>query len=145
MRSLVRQLSRTFTAVERRMIRAGRRPLGSRLAGGTPVLLLTTVGRRTGRRRVTPLLFHRCEDGSLLLVAVNGAADWDPDWLHNLVADPHAEVEIDGARYEVDAQVFGDDERRARWDELCVAFPGLDEVQARTRRTIPIVRLRLAD
>jgi len=98
------------------------------------VLLLTTIGRRTGRPRTTPLLFHRAIDGSLLLVAVNGTNDWDPDWLHNLAANPRGKVEIDGVRKPVQAVVLDDAERAAMWDEACRAFPGLEAAQAECRR-----------
>src|SRR5207249_2919892 len=75
-RPLVTRISRLFTSLERRLARAGRSTIGGWVAGGVPVLLLTTRGRRSGNRHVTALLFHRDADRSLLLIAANGAADW---------------------------------------------------------------------
>jgi deazaflavin-dependent oxidoreductase (nitroreductase family) len=141
MRGVVGRLSRGFTTIERRMQQAGRRTIGGWVAGGVPVLLLTTTGRRSGRTRTTPLLYHRSDDGSLLLVAVNGAADWNPDWLHNLTVNPLTSVEIDGSAHQVLALVLDDGDRAAVWDEACRAFPGLEPAQAVCTRQIPIIRL----
>jgi deazaflavin-dependent oxidoreductase (nitroreductase family) len=107
------------------------------------VLLLTTRGRRTGKRHTTPLLFHHRADGSLLLIAVNAAADWDPDWLLNLVAHPDAEIEIEQVRHSIEAAVLDDEERIIVWDEARRAFPGLEATQSESSRTIPLVRLTI--
>ena len=143
-RSLVGLQSRVFTALERRLVRAGRRSIGGWLAGDVPVLLLTTTGRRsiggwlagdvpvlllttTGRRtgtpRTTPLLYARRPDGSLLLVAANGAADWDPAWLLNVRSSPHVHVELDGMRTPMTAHELSPADRTAVWPEACAAFP----------------------
>ncbi len=113
------------------------------MAGGVPVALLTTTGRRSALPHTTPLLFHREPPGSILLVAANGGADWNPDWLHNLLADPRAEVEIDGERVPVMATILSGPERAAVWDEARRAFPGLDAAQKRCRRTVPLLRLTM--
>jgi deazaflavin-dependent oxidoreductase (nitroreductase family) len=146
MRPLVRRLTRRFAAADQRLIRSGRRSAGAWVAGDVQVLLLTTTGRRSGRPHTTPLVFHRFHrdaGGGLLLIAANGAADWNPDWFRNLVADPHASVEIDGVRHAVVATVLDEAERTRSWPEACRAFPGLGPAQARSRRTIPLVRLSL--
>jgi deazaflavin-dependent oxidoreductase (nitroreductase family) len=90
---------------------------------------------------VTPLLFHRDADGSLLLVAVNGAADWNPDWFHNLVADSRVEVEVDGARRSADATVLEGDEIVASWAKALHAFPGLEAARGESSRDIPLIRV----
>ena len=122
-RSLVGLQSRVFTALERRLVRAGRRSIGGWLAGDVPVLLLTTTGRRTGTPRTTPLLYARRPDGSLLLVAANGAADWDPAWLLNVRSSPHVHVELDGMRTPMTAHELSPADRTAVWPEACAAFP----------------------
>lgn len=141
MRPLVACFSRGFTALDRRLVQRGHRSIGGWVAGDVPVLLLTTVGRRTGREQTTLRLYHRRDDGSLLLIAANGTADWDPDWLCNLIAHPIAEIEIDGERRAVEATVLDDVDRNATWQEACRAFPGLQSAQAACRRAIPVVRL----
>ena len=95
----------------------------------------TTTGRRSGRRRTTPLLYVREASGDLLMVAANGGADWNPHWYWNLVADPAVEVEIDGLRFDAVAHVLDADERRAVWPTATLAFPGLDEQRRRRRPT----------
>ena len=112
------------------------------MAGGIPVLLLSTSGRRSGRRRTTPLLYHRESNGDLLLVAANGGAAWNPDWLHDLRARPEAEVDIDGRVIPVVASVLGPTERSAAWATAVEAFPGLEDNQRVAVRKIPIVRLQ---
>lgn len=140
-RSLVIRFSRLFTSVDRRLAKAGRSTIGGWVAGGVPVLLLTTTGRRSGNRHVTPLLFRRYADGSLLLIAANGAADWNPDWYHNLVADARVEVEVDGACRSALATVLKGDDRTAAWRTALQAFPGLEAAQGESTRDIPVIRV----
>lgn len=64
---------------------------------GLPVLLLTTTGRRTGMRRTAPLLYHE-DRGATLVVASNNGGPNNPDWYHNLVANPIVEVETRAGR-----------------------------------------------
>jgi len=130
-----------FTALEKRLLHSRGGTIGGWIAGGVPVLLLTTTGRRTGRRRSTPLLFHREADGSFLLIAANGAADWNPDWFYNLEANAEAQVEVDGERIEVVASVLSDSERNLVWEVALRAFPSLGPAQRATKRDIPLVRL----
>lgn len=145
-RPIVNVFSRVFTAGEIRRFRAGRTTVGRKVAGDVPVLLLHTVGRRSAEPRTTPLLYHRLgDDGSLLLVAANGGADWDPNWLHNLRATPDVEVtlvEDISSRIPMRAEVLDTDERAAAWPTALAAFPTLAAAQQATRRPIPLVRLR---
>lgn len=107
------------------------------------MLLLTTTGRRSGNRHVTPLLYHRDADGSLLLIAANGAADWNPDWFHNLVADPHVEVEVDGVQRSARATVLEGRDRTTAWPTALDAFPGLEAAQLESSRDIPLIRVAI--
>lgn len=77
----------------------------------------------------------------MLLVAVNGAADWDPHWLHNLQANASAVVEIDSATTSVHATILSQAQREAAWDHARRVFPGLDAAQEQTDRPIQVVRL----
>lgn len=142
-RPFVRRFSKLFTRLERRLVRSGRPTIGGWVAGGAPVLLLTTTGRRSGKRHVTPLLFHREVDGSLLVIAANGAADWNPDWFHNLVADPRVDVDVDGVNASARATVLEGRDREAAWPAAAQAFPGLKAAQREARRGIPLVRLTI--
>ncbi len=124
--------------------RAVYRASGGRLAGhlhGLPVLLLTTTGRRTGKRRTVPLFFvHDGEDA--VVVASNGGMDWPPAWWLNLQQHPGGEVELGRRRYGVTASK-ADPKRRARlWPLLAERYPGYVRYEARTSREIPLVVLR---
>jgi deazaflavin-dependent oxidoreductase (nitroreductase family) len=140
-RPFVARVSRVLTGIDRRRAHRGRTTFGGWI-GAAPVLLLTTTGRRSGLRRTTPLLYHRDADRSLLLVAANGAADWNPDWFHNLVADPHVDVDLDGESLPANATVLDDEQRAEAWPVALRAFPGLALTQRASRRAVPLVRLR---
>lgn len=107
-----------------------------------PVLLLTTTGRKTGKRRTTPLLFVR-EGDDLVVVASNGGMEWFPAWWLNLQQQPAAVIEIGRERRNVTASK-ADPERRARlWPEFTGPYPGYLRYEARTAREIPLVILRV--
>src|SRR4051794_31361565 len=74
------------------------------------LVLLTTVGARTGQRRTTPMMFHRDGD-RLYVIASNIGAPEHPDWYRNLVADPRVTVEVGDERYEATATPLAGDER----------------------------------
>jgi deazaflavin-dependent oxidoreductase (nitroreductase family) len=129
--NLVRLFSRGHVALLRLGI--GRRFRGNR------VVVLTTRGRRTGKRRRTPLLAF--EDGErLVLIASFGGAPEHPFWFRNLTADPH--VEVDGRPYT--ARTAEDDERDRLWPRVVERYPGYASYQARTSRKIPLVLLTRA-
>src|SRR5690242_9728906 len=71
---------------------------------GLQVLLLTTVGRKTGAERTTPLGYFM-EDGNYIITASNAGRDTNPAWFHNLRANPHVKVEIPNQRMEAEAEV----------------------------------------
>jgi deazaflavin-dependent oxidoreductase (nitroreductase family) len=90
---------------------------------------------------VIPLVFHRNDDGPLLLIAANGAADSDPDWFLNLLADPRVDVEIDGVVHPGSATVLVGDDRTTAWPSAVHAFPGLTAADAASTRDIPVIRV----
>ena len=114
------------------------RVLGS--IGRQPVLLLTTVGRRTGRPRTTPVQFARWHD-AVLVVAANGGAERSPAWLANLRASPEVTAQIGGTVKELRAQVAVGSERERLWAKLVSANPRLATTQGRARRQLPVVVL----
>ena len=116
--------------------------VGGKIAG-QPVLLLTTTGRRTGRPRRTPVQYQSLRDG-VFLVAAGGGSSLAPAWWHNLQADPHASVQIGGARYSARASTLSHEERDEVWPRLCERNGGLLRAQKRAGRELPIVRVRLA-
>ena len=117
---------------------------GGRVAGhvpsGAPICLLTTLGRRSGRRRTVPLLYM--PDGNdLVIVASRGGMGSHPAWYLNLLATPVASVQIGVSTTQVRARDATTAERKRLWPALTAAYPHFDAYQARTSRSIPVVIL----
>jgi deazaflavin-dependent oxidoreductase (nitroreductase family) len=107
---------------------------------GRPLLLLTTTGARSGRRRTRPLMYLR-DDDRLLVFASTGGAPTNPDWDHNLLAHPEVTVEVGNETYDAIATpVTGEERDRiyARWAQM---YPQYGEYQRNTTRTIPVMAL----
>lgn len=106
-----------------------------------PVLLLTTTGRKTGRKRTTPLLYAR--DGNrLVIVASNGGRRMDPSWWRNLKHNPIAMVQVKDVNQTVYAQRAIGSEKERLWQMMTGLYPAYDQYQQRTDREIPVVVLR---
>jgi len=111
---------------------------------GAPVLLITTVGRKTGKKRTTPLLYAK--DGNrLALVASNGGRDRDPSWWTNLRHNPQAQVQIKGDRWTAKAEKANSNEEARLWPVLTKMYPAYDRYQRKTKRELPIVILTPSD
>jgi deazaflavin-dependent oxidoreductase (nitroreductase family) len=107
------------------------------------LLLLTTVGRRSGTERVVPMMFHR--DGErLLVIASNMGAEHHPSWFHNLLADPHVTVEVGDERYAALAVPTVGVDRARVWAELKELYPFFADHEQKTDREIPVVALTRA-
>jgi F420H(2)-dependent quinone reductase len=106
-----------------------------------PILLLTTVGRRSGKRRTQPLMYVR-DAGGYLVAASFGGHDQDPAWVANLKANPEATVVVEGMRMPVFATITTPDERERLWPYFLSLSAGYEKYQRSTDRQIPIVRLR---
>ena len=110
------------------------------LWNGVPILLLTTTGRKSGEQRTTPLIFAR--DGEdYLVVASQGGAPTHPNWYLNLLADPHAEIQVKAEHIAVTGRAATDEERPRLWDVVRGPWPNYDVYQERTDRVIPVVVL----
>ncbi len=116
--------------------------LGGRV-GRAPILLLHHVGRRSGKARVTPLLYLDDADG-LVIVASKGGTDRHPDWFHNLMANPATTVEVGRERRRVTARQATAEERERLWRRLVEIYPSYATYQSHTDRLIPIVLLEAA-
>jgi deazaflavin-dependent oxidoreductase (nitroreductase family) len=114
---------------------------GGRLGGSfgkAPVALLTTIGRKTGEPRVSPLIFLR--DGRrVILVASRGGSDKHPMWYLNLRANPKVEVQIKDEVLPLTARPATDDERAQYWPKLTAMYPNFEDYRSWTDREIPIV------
>jgi deazaflavin-dependent oxidoreductase (nitroreductase family) len=107
---------------------------------GTTVLLLTTLGRRSGEQRTTPLI-HRTDGERYVIVASKGGAPEHPSWFENLQAEPNAEIEVKSQRIPVTASVAEGEERARLWLLMSEVWPAYDDYQAKTDREIPVVIL----
>ena len=107
----------------------------------TPVLVLETTGRRTGRRRRTTLAYHRDGDGSLLVVGGAGGQSRTPDWVANLRADPRCTVIVDRSERPVTATELTGDDRATVWSDLRSVFPRIDQYERQAGHPVPVIRL----
>ena len=120
------------------------RASGGRIGGrmvNSPVLLLNTTGRRSGKRRTTPLLYLQDND-SYAIVASNGGTAAHPAWWHNLHARPEVTVEVGGRELRVRAEEAGASERKRLWPRLVAMYPPYEDYQKKTDREIPVLLLR---
>jgi len=104
---------------------------------GMPVVLLTTIGAKSGKLRKTPLM--RVEhDGDYAVVASLGGAPKNPVWYYNIVANPHVELQDGTASADYQArEVFGD-EKAIWWQRAVAAYPDYADYQRKTDRDIPV-------
>ena len=110
---------------------------------GMPVILLLTIGARTGKLRKVPLM--RVEhDGAYAVVASMGGAPTNPVWYHNLVADPRVELQDGTVRRAYRAREVSGQERTAWWERAVAAYPPYAEYQEKTDRQIPLFVLEPA-
>jgi deazaflavin-dependent oxidoreductase (nitroreductase family) len=114
--------------------------LDGRMAG-TPLLLLHTVGARTGRQRVNPLVYQDLGHGAIAVFAVNEGAHIHPDWYRNLLANSDVTAEIGATVGSFRARTASGVERERIWANHRATVPAIDDMQARTERTIPVVVL----
>ena len=117
---------------------------GGRLGGrisGSRVVLLTTTGRKSGKRRTTPLL--SLPDGeNIVIVASNGGNDRHPVWWLNLQANPEAELRTGNETKPVRAEAASEEEKARLWPLLVEMYSGYARYQQGTERKIPVVVLR---
>jgi deazaflavin-dependent oxidoreductase (nitroreductase family) len=105
-----------------------------------PLLLLTHRGAKTGTRRTNPLAYFRDGD-DYVIVASKGGAETDPDWYHNLLAEPSATIEVGTEQFDVTARPADEHERERLWAMITSANPAFADYEQKTTRTIPVVIL----
>lgn len=104
---------------------------------GRPVIVLTSVGAKSGRIRKTPLM--RVEhDGTYAVVASLGGAPEHPVWYHNLKANPHVELQDRTTKRDYTAREITGDEKAEWWDRAVDAWPDYARYQKKTKRQIPV-------
>jgi deazaflavin-dependent oxidoreductase (nitroreductase family) len=104
---------------------------------GMPVILLTTVGAKTGKLRITPLM--RVEhEGTYAVVASLGGAPKHPVWYFNIVAQPHVELQDETAKGDYLAREVTGEEKALWWERAVAAYPPYADYQLKTERQIPV-------
>jgi F420H(2)-dependent quinone reductase len=113
---------------------------GGRIGGslaGSPVLLLTATGRKSGQLRTVPVVY--LPDGERqIVIGSNAGHRNEPAWSLNLKANPEAEVEIGRKRRPVRARIAAGDERAELWRRINERYSGFDDYEARTDREIAV-------
>jgi deazaflavin-dependent oxidoreductase (nitroreductase family) len=110
---------------------------------GNALLLLNTVGVKTGLPRTNPLAYLPGED-CVYVFASKGGSPAHPDWYLNLVANPAVTVEVGTERYEATADSFTGPERRRIYAKQVQLHPNFGDYERKTTRVIPVVALRRA-
>jgi len=136
----VRSATRYLGALHRLLYRLSGGRVGGRF-WDLPVVLLTTTGRKSGKRRTVPLCSFR-DGGDIVVIASYGGLDQPPAWWLNLEANPQAEVQDRRTRWTVTARNAGPGERERLWGEVTARAPGYLEYERRTTREIPVVILQ---
>ena len=108
---------------------------------GRQLLLLTTIGAKSGQRRTTPMMYIP-DDAGLIVMASNAGAPKDPDWYHNLVAHPEVVVEVGNDTFDATAIVTEGSERQWLWTKIVALHPFFADHQAKITRQIPVIVLK---
>lgn len=121
------------------LYRASGGRIGGRMNGGE-VLLLTAIGRKSGKPRTVPLIYLM--DGSSYVITASAAgADRHPGWFFNVRSNPRVTIQVKDKRMEATAEVTGSEKRRELWEQLLHVAPFFEGYQKRTHREIPMVLL----
>ena len=109
---------------------------------GAPMVLLHSRGARSGAERVNPVVYQP-DEGRWVVFASKGGADTNPDWFHNLRANPEATIEVGTDTLAVRARVAEGAERERLWTRQKELMPGFADYEQKTSRQIPVVVLEL--
>jgi deazaflavin-dependent oxidoreductase (nitroreductase family) len=108
---------------------------------GAPLLLLHTVGARSNKERINPLMYRDLGNGAVAIFATRGGAPSNPDWYHNLVANRSVTAEIGAETRHFQARTATGDERETIWTAQKKDYTGFATYDAMTDRVIPVVIL----
>lgn len=111
---------------------------------GAPLLILHSVGAKSGKARVNPLMYQDLGQGQVAIFASKGGAPKNPDWYHNLLANPHATIELGTETFDVTARVARGEERLRIWSPWKHRYPFFAQFERKTKREIPVVILERA-
>lgn len=132
-----------FDEMNRKVI-AEFRETGGKAGGvfeGKPLVLVHHVGAKSGQERIAPLVPYLDGD-RIFIFASKGGSDTNPDWYHNLVANPDTVAELGAETFRVTARVLSGDERDDVYAEQTGVEPQFGEYQRKTSRVIPVIELQ---
>jgi deazaflavin-dependent oxidoreductase (nitroreductase family) len=112
---------------------------------GLPVILVHHVGAKTGKTRVSPMGYFPQDDGSMIVGATNGGRPTNPNWYHNLKANPRIDVEVGTEKFPVVVEEIDGQDRTDAWVRIAAIAPGYADQRNHTSRTIPLLRLTRVD
>jgi deazaflavin-dependent oxidoreductase (nitroreductase family) len=136
----VSSLFKLFTAAHIRVFRATGGKIGGKI-GRTKIVVLTTIGNKSGAPRAVPLMCFEDAAG-LVVIASAAGAPTHPAWFKNLQSQPEATVEVDGRRYTARAEVVTGDERARIWARVVKQEPRFTGYEKKAvGREIPVVVL----
>jgi F420H(2)-dependent quinone reductase len=133
----MRPVTRAFSALHAAAYRA---TSGRAQNRKYPTMLMTVVGRKSGKRRTVPLIYITDGDRYVIAAAYSGS-DTDPDWWRNLKAHPSAELLVEGSTVRVEAALASPEERPRLWHRLVEMYPYFVDYEKRTTREIPVIVL----
>jgi deazaflavin-dependent oxidoreductase (nitroreductase family) len=107
---------------------------------GAPLLLVHTIGRRTGKERVKPVMYLKDRE-RYLIFASKGGSDTNPDWYHNLKSHPDVQIEVGDETIDVHAKEVTGAERDTLYARQAALYPAFADYQRRTKRIIPVIAL----
>jgi len=115
--------------------------IGASMFGGR-VMVLTTTGSKTGKRRSVPVMYFE-HDGSRFVVASYGGSPEHPAWFKNMRRNPDVTVEVPGRKYSARAEVIAGEERARVWQQVTGEMSRFSDYEHKTqgKREIPIVKL----
>lgn len=137
---LLKLILKMVTPIHIFLYRMSQGRVGGRVAS-LPILLLITIGRKTGKTRTMPLGYM--QDGDrYVIIGSNGGANSHPGWYFNLKNNPQTTIEIKGEKRSVTAEIITGEERSRLWQQLIAISPQYETYQKSTTREIPLVGLR---
>lgn len=107
---------------------------------GAPVLLLHSIGAKSGEERVSPMMYMADGDRYLVFASAAGA-DRNPAWYWNLIAHPDVNIEVGDQQLDVRAVELSGADRDVKYAEQAKRYPGFADYQRKTTRTIPVIAL----
>ncbi len=130
-----------------RQVIADFRANGGKVGGmfeGATLLLLHTTGAKSGQERIAPLMYQDLGNGRMAVFASKGGAPTNPDWYHNIKANPTVRIEVGSETVDATATIAGEEDRQRIWAKQKQDYPQFAEYETKTKRPIPVVILSRA-